>query len=34
MARGDVFEHLRVLRGGGKILRFGASVETVEAAHV
>lgn len=34
MARGDVFEHLRVLREEGKILRFGASVETVEEAHV
>ncbi|MDX1932506.1 MAG: aldo/keto reductase [Capsulimonadales bacterium] len=30
LRRGDVFEHLRVLRSEGKIRRFGVSVETVE----
>jgi len=30
MAKGEVFDHLRTLREEGKILRFGASVETVE----
>jgi aryl-alcohol dehydrogenase-like predicted oxidoreductase len=34
MAEGEVFEHLRTLRNEGKILRFGASVESVEEAHI
>lgn len=32
MADGAVFDHLRTLREEGKILRFGASVETMEEA--
>lgn len=32
MAEGAVFDHLRVLREEGKILRFGASVESMEEA--
>lgn len=34
MVKGAVFDHLRTLREEGKILRFGASVETVEEALV
>lgn len=34
MARGAVFDHLRTLREEGKILRFGASVESMEEALV
>ncbi|MGW8268090.1 MAG: aldo/keto reductase [Longimicrobiales bacterium] len=34
MAKGAVFDHLRTLREEGKVLRFGASVETMEEALV
>ena len=34
LRRGEVFEHLRELKEAGKIRRFGASVETMEEAHL
>ena len=34
LRRGDVFEHLRALQKEGKIKRFGASVESMEEAHL
>jgi len=34
LRRGDVFEHLRRLQTDGKIKRFGASVESMEEAHL
>lgn len=34
LRRGDVFEHLRALQSEGKIKRFGASVESMEEAHL
>lgn len=34
LRRGEVFEHLRELKAEGKILRFGASVESMEEAHL
>lgn len=34
MLRGEVFEWLRRLRGEGKIKQFGASVETIQEAHI
>ena len=34
LRRGEVFEHLRALRSEGLIQRFGASVESVEEAHL
>ena len=34
LRRGDVFEHLRALQNEGKIKRFGASVESMEEAHL
>ena len=34
LRRGDVFEHLRALKSEGVIQRFGASVESMEEAHL
>lgn len=34
LRRGEVFEHLRQLQQEGKIQRFGASVESMEEAHI
>ena len=34
LQRGEVFEHLRALQTEGKIQRFGASVESMEEAHI
>ena len=34
LRRGEVFEHLRALKNEGKIQRFGASVESMEEAHI
>ena len=34
LRRGEVFETLRVLQSEGKIVRFGASVESMEEAHI
>ena len=34
LRRGEVFEHLRALQTEGKIKRFGASVESMEEAHL
>ncbi len=34
LRRGEVFEHLRALKSEGKIQRFGASVESMEEAHI
>lgn len=34
LRRGEVFDHLRELKAEGKILRFGASVESMEEAHL
>lgn len=34
LRRGEVFEHLRALQAEGKIKRFGASVESMEEAHI
>ena len=34
LRRGEVFEHLRALQDEGKIKRFGASVESMEEAHL
>lgn len=34
LRRGAVFDHLRELKAEGKILRFGASVESMEEAHL
>ena len=34
LRRGEVFEHLRTLQAEGKIQRFGASVESMEEAHI
>jgi len=34
LRRGEVFEHLRELKAEGKIVRFGASVESMEEAHL
>lgn len=34
LRHGEVFEHLRTLKSEGKIQRFGASVESMEEAHI
>jgi len=34
LRRGEIFDHLRELKTEGKILRFGASVESMEEAHL
>ncbi len=34
LRRGEVFDHLRTLKTEGKIQRFGASVESMEEAHI
>ncbi len=34
LRRGEVFEHLREMKAAGKIVRFGASVESMEEAHL